>query len=330
MFDKLFGYQQERFFHSSLVSLVRPDFATALSEALHMVIEENQIRRLEVVAVRSDNTTFHAEIGLSLIKDDNDPSGGIVCNLHDITGRKQVEEQLLKTLQIERELNDLRSRFVSMVSHEFRTPLTSIVSSSELLEYYLDYMDAGQKGKHFDKIRGAIQYMTQLLDDTLILGRAEAGRLRVNPQPLDLEQLYQAILGEVQPGAGPGIRFVCHTTGDCSSVLLDDKLLHHILSNLLSNAAKYSPRGGTVSVEIHCDGEQTTIRVSDEGIGIPRPDREHLFEPFHRGENVGNIKGTGLGLAIAQRAVNLHNGTISVESEVGVGTTFTVTIPNTL
>jgi signal transduction histidine kinase len=181
--------------------------------------------------------------------------------------------------------------------------------------------------KHFDKIRGAIRYMTQLLDDTLILGRAEAGRLRVNPQPLNLEQLYQDILGEIQPDAGPGIRFVCHTTGDCSRVLLDDKLLHHILSNLLSNATKYSPRGGSVSTEFRCDDEKTTIRVSDQGIGIPRLDQERLFEPFHRGENVGNIKGTGLGLAIAQ-TVNLPTAH-QCGSKIGVGTTFTVTT-NTL
>jgi PAS domain S-box-containing protein len=330
MFDRLFDYPVDEPAHRPLAPLFRPDDRAALSEAVRIVVEERQIQRVELVALRKDHSSFHAEIGLSPIKSSDDYPGGVVCNLRDISERKRAEEQLLKALERERELSELRSRFVSMVSHEFRTPLTSIVSSSELLECYLDHMNVKQKEKHFNRIRDSVRYMTQLLEDVLILGRADTGRQKFSPKPLDLEKLCQDILEEIRLDARPNIHFVYHSTGDCHTVVLDERLLRHILTNLLSNAVKYSPKGGTVGLELHRDDERILISVSDEGIGIPQKDLDRLFEPFHRGDNVGDIKGTGLGLAITQRAVTLHGGTISVESKVGVGTTLTVTMPSTV
>ncbi len=214
-----------------------------------------------------------------------------------------------------------------MASHEFRTPLTTIVSSTEILERYFDRLGADQKAKHFQRVRAASQHMTQLLDEVLLLGRAEADQLQFRPERLDILALAQEVLEAVQLSASPAIHF--ETAFDCPQpwLWLDEKLMRHTLNNLLSNAVKYSPQGGIVRFTLAIDGEELLIRVQDEGIGIPPKDLEHLFEPFHRGENVGTIQGTGLGLAITKRAVDLHRGTIVCESVVGAGTTFTIRIP---
>ncbi len=235
--------------------------------------------------------------------------------------------ELRKALEKERELNDLKTRFVSMASHEFRTPLTTIVSSTEILQRYTDRMDPDQKQKHFDKVQSASHHMTQLLDDVLLLGRSEAGQLQFDPAPLDLTQFAHEAIEQAQVTAPESLHFDTQIQGVCGDLLLDEKLLRHVLTNLLSNAVKYSPAGGTVHFAMECNEAEVTFRVEDEGIGIPEKDQMHLFEPFHRADNVDTIQGTGLGLAIAKRAVDRHGGTISFESTVGKGTVFTVVIP---
>jgi signal transduction histidine kinase len=214
-----------------------------------------------------------------------------------------------------------------MASHEFRTPLTTIVSSADLLEYRMDRMTDEQKRKHFRKVQDSARHMTQLLDDVLTIGKADAGWLEIRPAPLDLRVLCEDVLEEIQLDVRPGLSIRFTSEGACGGVIADEKLMRNILSNLLSNAVKYSPHGGTVHLDLHCGGEDITIRVQDEGIGVPEKDQPRLFESFHRAENVGAIKGTGLGLAIVKRAVGLHGGTVRFTSEEGIGTTFTVVIP---
>jgi signal transduction histidine kinase len=191
-----------------------------------------------------------------------------------------------------------------------------------------------------------VQHMTQLLNDVLLIGKAEARQLKFNPAPLDLAQFCLSLVEEFQLGTSTqdvtrraSVIFVSEQnlnsggSGELAllseqvSTCMDEKLLRHIFSNLLSNAIKYSPSGGTVRWEMHLTDTEAIFQIQDQGIGIPPEDQTQLFESFHRASNVGQIPGTGLGLAIVKKAVDLHKGTIQVRSEVGVGTTFTVTLP---
>ncbi|WP_017720859.1 hybrid sensor histidine kinase/response regulator [Kamptonema formosum] len=250
--------------------------------------------------------------------------------------RHRSESEVRKALQKEKELNELKSRFVSMVSHEFRTPLSTILFSAGLLETYGPKWPEEKKVTHLHRIQTAVRQMTGLLEDILVIGKAEAGKLEFNPAPLDLEQFCREIAEEIQitDVNKHCINFV--SQGRLNDAIMDDKMLRHILSNLLSNAIKYSPEGSTVDFELtaleHRGEEQSpavVFRIQDRGIGIPPEDVDRLFETFYRATNVGTIQGTGLGLAIVKRAVDLHGGEIDVKSEVGAGTRFTVTLPYT-
>jgi signal transduction histidine kinase len=257
--------------------------------------------------------------------------------------RHQAEEKMRQALEKEKELSQLKSLFVANASHEFRTPLATIRSSGELLERYCqDCMDE-KKSKHFYRIQTAVNQMIQLLDNLLVIGKAEADKLEFNPAPLNLIEFCNNLVEELQLNAGskhssgkdahpqgmadvPKI-IVFTSRGDCTNACMDENLLRQILTNLLSNAIKYSPKGEIVTFELSCQDKVAIFRIQDRGIGISLEDQEQLFEPFYRAANVGTIKGTGLGLSIVKKCVDLHNSHIFVESEVGVGTTFTVTLP---
>lgn len=262
----------------------------------------------------------------------------------DITQLKQAEEDIRKALEKEKEASELRSSFVSLVSHEFRTPLTIIQTSAELLEHYNHMWSEEKKQKHFTRIQTSVSRMTHLLEDVLTIGKAEAGKLKFEPSSLDLVAFCQdlvenlrmsAVSGHAlafgEPGrvaAKPQDRAINFTVrGNCTDAQMDEKLLGHILTNLLSNAMKYSPKGGTIRFDLICDSDSAVFQIQDTGIGIPPQDLEKLFESFRRASNVGTIAGTGLGLAIVKKCVDLHQGKIAVESQLGVGTTFTVTLP---
>ncbi|HEY9694095.1 MAG TPA: ATP-binding protein [Oculatellaceae cyanobacterium] len=245
----------------------------------------------------------------------------------DITEAKRVEEEINNTLQREKELNELKSSFISMTSHEFRTPLSTVLLSAEMLEHYTDKLSPDKKQKLFQQIGSGISRMIQLLDDVLSINKADAGKIEFNPVSLNLEDLCQELLAEMQLTAGDKHTIVFMMCGDCSNAVIDEALLRHILTNLLSNAIKYSPQGGKINFQLSCHNFEATFLIQDSGIGIPVEDQKRLFESFHRAKNVGNIKGTGLGLSIVKRMVDLHQGTITVESEVGVGTKFIVTVP---
>lgn len=245
----------------------------------------------------------------------------------DITTLKQAEADIRMALEKEKEVNELRSGVVSLVSHEFRTPLTIIQSSAELLEHYHHKFSDQKKQTHFTHIRNAVERMTQLLEDVLTIGKAEAGKLKFKPAPMDLTAFCHQIVENLQMSASSLHTLNFAIEGDCSDAQMDEKLLAHILTNLLSNAIKYSPKGGTVDFNLICTDEQAIFQVKDQGIGIPQEDIEKLFESFRRASNVSNIPGTGLGLAIVKKCVDLHGGEITMHSELGVGTTFTVTLP---
>jgi signal transduction histidine kinase len=202
-----------------------------------------------------------------------------------------------------------------------------IQSGIDIVDQYGDRLSALQKRDRFHQMRASVTHMVDLLNDILTIGKIEAGKLEFDPEPLDLVQTCEDILSEVQMSIGSAHKFDFTVTGVCEMQMMDSKLIRHILTNLLSNATKYSPDGSTVTIELGCDDGQIVLRVQDQGIGIPVEDQPRLFEAFHRAQNVGPVHGTGLGLAIVKQAVDLHRGTIVFESGVGVGTTFTVTLP---
>lgn len=251
----------------------------------------------------------------------------VILVARDITEDYQAAAELQENLDKEKQLNELKSRFVSMTSHEFRTPLTTILSSVELLESRSHKWAEARDLKHLDRIQAAVKRMTQLMNDVLVVSKADANRIEFCPAPMDIENYCHNLVEEVQQSSGQQYQVLFEAIGDCSQVWVDENLLQHILPNLLSNALKYSPQGGLVFLRLTCEPEQLTLQVQDQGIGIPRADLPHLFDSFHRAKNVGNISGTGLGLAIVKKSVDLHGGRISVESEVGQGTIFTVVLP---
>jgi PAS domain S-box-containing protein len=252
--------------------------------------------------------------------------------MFDITERKRAEAEILNALAKEKELGDLKSRFVSITSHEFRTPLTTILSTAELLEHY-DWTKEEQL-EQLHLIQDAVKEMLQLLEDILFMGTADAGQVRFNPEPLLLNQFCQELVEQIQRGmsltsASSGVQHTIAFASQGQSFLacMDKRLLRQVLNNLLSNAIKYSPAGGSIYFELVCQEEQAIFKIEDRGIGIPKEDQSRLFEFFHRGKNVGAIAGTGLGLAIVKTCVDLHRGEIAVNSEVGVGTQFIVSLP---
>jgi len=245
----------------------------------------------------------------------------------DITVHKQAEAALHQALQKEKELNELKSRFVSIASHEFRTPLTGIMMVTETLLAYRQRLSPEQIDQRLRKIRERVEYLTSIMEDVLQLARLEARRAEFNPVPLDLDELVRSILDEFQHH--PEMKHQILYQHDSLPVVveLDKKLMRQIISNLVSNAIKYSGAQKPILFSLQQVGANILLQIQDQGIGIPPADLQRLFEPFHRGTNVGTVAGTGLGLTIIREAVELHGGTIAVESEVGVGTTVRVQLP---
>ncbi|MGF1495691.1 MAG: ATP-binding protein [Elainellaceae cyanobacterium] len=240
---------------------------------------------------------------------------------------RQVEQEVRQALQREKELGELKSQFISMVSHEFRTPLTVIRTSAELLQRFGHQASEAKRQDYFQRIQDAIQAMVQLIEDILTVGQAESGKLMLNAQPLDLGQFCADLIEELQLSGDQGQRIVLHQVGESDRVSLDPKLLRSLLVNLLSNALKYSDPTSPVDIILSYQPRSVQIEVRDRGIGIPLDDQDHLFEPFYRGSNVSTIQGTGLGLQIVRQIVDLHHGDITFTSEEGVGTRFRVRLP---
>ncbi|NPV67436.1 MAG: PAS domain S-box protein [Anaerolineae bacterium] len=327
-FEATFGCQVEEMLNQPFVALFLPDQAPQVEQALAAVLETCQPGRLEATAVctRSGNT-FDADIALSPIVEQGGRLAGIICTLRDISLRKQLEAQLRQAMEQAMKMNEMKSRYLSMAAHDLRNPLAVIQSAVTLLERYWDRLSQEKKQEKYAAIRDSVRRMVELLDDILVLGRAESGKLTCNPAPVDLVTCCQDIITEVSQASDAThfIDFSCR--GADVLPLLDVKLLWHILSNLLSNAIKYSPAGSTITFTVDCEPDVVTFRIQDRGIGIPEDAKAHMFESFYRAPNVGFTPGTGLGLAIVRQLVELHGGTITFESQEGIGTTFTVSIP---
>jgi signal transduction histidine kinase len=246
--------------------------------------------------------------------------------------KKDEQEQAVLALAKQREVNDLKSTFVAMTSHEFRNPLAAILSSQELLRDFGERLSASDSHELFVIIDSSVQRMTAMLDKILIIGRADAHLLEFRPTLLNLPDLCQRLMDETlrssqaTSAAPPTVELRLELLGD-DMAHIDENLLRHSLGNLLSNAVKYSPAGGRAVLHVRRLPQSLAFEVVDQGIGIPAEDLPHLFNAFRRASNVGNIQGTGLGLAIVKQSVELHGGTIEVGSEFGKGSRFTIYLP---
>jgi PAS domain S-box-containing protein len=246
----------------------------------------------------------------------------------DITARKALEQEMDRALAREKELSDLKSRFISMTSHEFKNPLSTIILAVELLDELGQDWTTEKRQKYLDRIKSCAIKMNALLEDVLLIGRADVQKLALNPQPLKILPFCERLIEDVRPLATPDhqLRLQSELSRD-QVYVLDEKLLGHILENLLSNAIKYSPQGGPIQLTVSAESTQLCFVISDHGIGIPPEDQSRLFEYFHRSRNVSDIAGTGLGLSIVKRAVELQQGAIAFTTQLNQGTTFTVKLP---
>lgn len=322
-FYNLFGYDEIDVLGQSLLMLVKPDHAADFEQAMQRITATNQPERIELVGQRKDKTYFNFDIALAPFTQEE---SSLICSLRDITQRKQLEQELRAALVKEKELGEMKSRFSSMISHEFRTPLATIQSSSDLLERYKDRMNEEQKTEHLHKIQAQVQNLTTMLEDILTVSRSETLELEFKPEWFDLESLCQEVVTNMRM-IGDKHSILFSIKGIASHIYLDPKLIQQVVTNLMSNAIKYSPSGSNIWLELSRDQDGITIRVQDQGIGIPEEDKKYLFEVYHRASNVKAVAGTGLGLAIVKRAVERHNGTIAVESKMDIGTTFTLRLP---
>lgn len=258
------------------------------------------------------------------------PAGGrgqIDSTLYDITERKLAESELLAAIDRERQLGQLKTNFLQMITHEYRTPLGVITSSAEILERYHERLSPEERQQQLREIRQHALHLASLVEEVLFLGKAEAGAIELELRALPLKPFLQGLIREAVTALGAE-RNVDLTIENLPERLpLDERLLRHILGNLLSNALKYSTLDRTVWVAARGHGDRLSLRIRDEGIGIPLEDRPRVFQTFHRASNVGTVSGSGLGLVIVKRCVDLHGGTIELQSELGQGTEVVVTLP---
>jgi PAS domain S-box-containing protein len=302
------------------VGFLQPD---ALSEKDQTILETI----VDQLAIAVQNSRLYEQLKLYSVELEQRVLQRTADLEEEIARRELVEEELRNLLEKEKEVGKLKSRFISMTSHEFRTPLSIILSYSEMLEYYSEQWTQEKRKNALHDIQGQVQHLTTMLDDILTVGKAESGTMEFNPAPHNLINICEGVLNEITHSERvmPEIHFVNNFEPDI--VLLDEKLIKHILINLLTNAIKYSEKGSPIYFSLSSQIDKIVIEVKDLGIGIPEEDQTHIFETFHRATNVLTIPGTGLGLAIVKKSVELHDGEINFSSKLGQGSTFTVTLP---
>ncbi|HEX2908310.1 MAG TPA: PAS domain-containing sensor histidine kinase, partial [Phototrophicaceae bacterium] len=309
---------------------IPPEKWDEFDNLLNRVLAGESVTDLETYRTRKDGSTINVIISAGVVPE----APAMMSVVMDITERKQLEAEVLEkeklrlALNKEVEMRNLRNRFMSMVSHEFRNPLGVIVSSSSMIERYYDRMNSESRREHFANVEGQVKRLTEMLDDILNILRMEALKPEFKAEPVDLIQLCMESVQEARLSRQHTPRQIDFTCGAAAIALhADTKLVRQAVDNLIANALKYSLPPHPVQVEVWQEGAEAGIRVKDYGIGIPPESLKHLFEAFYRASNVGDIQGTGLGLAIAKQAIELHDGRIEVESTVGGGSTFTIYLP---
>lgn len=311
------------------------EFWVSPSKAQQVVsaIIENDSYFGELKAHLADGTQADVELTASLVRDDAGQPICLMGSFNDVTRQKQAEavalenERLKARFQKEQERNAFVQRIISTLSHDLRTPLTVILTTKGLLQLYLDKMSDERRLRAFDTIERQVQFVLDLLDDTVNMARGNLGEKEFQPTPVNMSTLCQVSVEEVKAARAAKQRLQFTNPKGIEIVVVDEVLVSRILLNLLSNAIKYSPDDSEIRLELDRREDVLILRVIDHGIGISEEDLPHIFEPFYRAQTVGEINGTGLGLSIVMDCVNRHHGTIRVESQVGQGSAFIVELP---
>lgn len=331
--EEIFGFSSKEAIRTDLSELIVPEkYREAHSHGMKRFLETGQgpvlNRRIEIHAKRKDGEYFPVELSIVPIK----LNEGYLFSafIRDITLKKKAEDDMSTAMQRQKELAELKSRLISMTSHEYRTPLTTIKSSLDLLSFILEnqkLLNRDKIDKNIKRINLEIDRLNSLVNDILTVGKLEAGALPFRPEPTDIVELCSSLI-ENTFSHQPDKRVVkMDIMGEPRMLDLDESLYTHILTNLLQNALKYSPLAKNPRLSLRFKEDYLEVRVKDYGIGIPLDEQELLFDSFYRGSNVKNIQGHGMGLAIVKQFVELHGGTITVISEEGQGTEFILTQP---
>jgi two-component system, LuxR family, sensor kinase FixL len=327
----IFGYEQRELLGQNIRQLLvdLPDDSD--DEALAALMQQVSGLGDELAGRRSDGSIFSMYFSVKQITIDQRRLYSAV--IQDFTERKFLESQVWEkerlnlALEKERELRDLKNSFISMMSHDLKSPLAAIQLANSMLRNYGDRSSEAEKRESYDVIDQQVEYLTELINDVMTISRSDFSGAELNRERIDVETYCRDIIEELQ--LAYRMQRIINFIGTERRVEadIDTKLMRRAITNLLNNAIKYSPQGQPVTLELTCGDKQIVIKIVDEGIGIPEADLPHLFEAFKRASNVGSIQGTGLGLAIARQAVEMHGGRIKVESRLGVGTTFIVSLP---
>ncbi|WP_263971137.1 PAS domain S-box protein [Leptolyngbya sp. PCC 6406] len=327
--EKVLGYSPSSLIGKNFFELIHSDDFVATCYSITNATKNPEVALPIEFNCRHKDGSWRSLEAISQKFINDSESTQVVVNSRDITERKRLIE-LHTALEHEKELGILKTRFFSMASHEFRTPLSTALAAAQILENSPQaWEDVEKRSRNFRRIQDAVKNMVQLLDDILTISRAETGKLEFNPQWLDLEKFCRNFIDEIRLGdaSNHALEFSCE--GQWQKVYMDEKLLRSILGNILSNAIKYSPKNAQVKCLLNFDKYSSIIQVSDQGIGILVQDQNQLFEPFHRGRNVRNIPGTGLGLVVVKKCIDLHDGNITISSDIDRGTTVTIIFPHT-
>ncbi len=276
---------------------------------------------------RKDGSVFYADVVFTPFYDESETLKGFIKITRDITEQKKVEENMVNALAREKELNEMKSRFVTLASHEFKTPLSVILSSVSLIEKYPDTGMQEKRVKHIHRIKSNVNNLKQILNDFLSLEKLEEGIVQNSPLETDLQNLVADTIRDITEACKESQQIRLITVGTPGPVKVDTHLLQNVLNNLLSNAIKYSPECTSIDCTIEYKPGFVEIHIKDQGIGIPPEEQKQLFERFFRATNTGGISGTGLGLSIVKKYLDLMGGSIRMTSTPGTGSTFTVSIP---
>lgn len=317
--DKKEIERKRKFMEEEFDIKIESDFAVLVEKAKRGLHEDEQF-----TYIRKDGSKFPVSLTISSVINKSGKITGFMGVAFDVTERKKAEDTLRQSLEKEKDLNELKSRFVSMASHEFRTPLSTILSSAFLIEKYSESNEQPDRLKHIHRITASVTMLTDILNDFLSLGKIEEGKIQVRLNSFNIEQLINDIVDEIN-GAFKKKQIIIYKHKGPVQVLLDPALLKYMIFNLVSNASKFSPEKSLIEINTDYQQQQLVLSVKDRGIGISKEDQRHLMERFFRGANAGNIQGTGLGLHIVSKYAELMNGTVDCKSELEKGTEFIIT-----
>ena len=329
----LLGYTEKELIGQSISQFIGEDELFGQARHRYILAQEIVLKELEFLCQKKQGEEIWVEFSCSAIQTGIKGLYDFVYLGRDITQRKQEELKIRQDLAKEKELRILKARFLSMLSHEFSNPLNAICFGVQMLEEESAVASEDDKQAYLELMGNATKSMVDLLNDMRFMSNADSGRLPFQPLPLNLPKFCFLLVEEIKLSTVFKDEILLSLVGFSDTeefsqeIELDEKLLRHILINLLVNAVKYSPEGGTISFNCIKENERIIFEVKDQGIGIAPEDQAQLFESFYRARNVGSIPGTGLGLSIVKQCVEIHGGSIHLESAMGVGTTFTVKIP---